>query len=136
MVQALVLLEMMVDSYSFTIPTAIKMVGKSPEAELKLSDSAIKDIFSIDGKNNPGLNKSIGLRMNNEIVNLTKREYEVLSILKFHSKNSYIAEKMNISVRTVEDYVSNIKHKLGFYSRQKLVDFAVANNFKNIYRER
>ncbi|OJX12820.1 MAG: hypothetical protein BGO77_04965 [Caedibacter sp. 37-49] len=54
---------------------------------------------------------------------LTKREFECLSWLSEGMTAKEIAIKMNISHRTVEQYVKSIKEKTNFYRRSQLVTF-------------
>jgi DNA-binding NarL/FixJ family response regulator len=52
---------------------------------------------------------------------LTAREAEILSLVKEDLSNKRIAEKLNISVRTVENVLSCIYYKTGISSRGDLV---------------
>ena len=55
---------------------------------------------------------------------LTPRETEVLSLIAQGYTNRQIAEKLSISVRTVESHRANITGKLGLRSRVELVRYA------------
>jgi len=55
---------------------------------------------------------------------LTPRETEVLSLIAQGYTNRQIAEKLSISVRTVESHRANIMGKLGLRSRVELVRYA------------
>lgn len=52
---------------------------------------------------------------------LTKRERQCLELMLQDSKARCIAEKLNLSVRTTEDYLERIKSKLSCSSKQELV---------------
>ncbi|OJX12817.1 MAG: hypothetical protein BGO77_04950 [Caedibacter sp. 37-49] len=61
-----------------------------------------------------------------DIVNsfhLTKREFECLSWLSEGMTAKEMAIKMNISHRTVEQYVKSIKEKTHLYKRSQLIYF-------------
>jgi PAS domain S-box-containing protein len=56
---------------------------------------------------------------------LTNREYEVFQYLGQGLGNRHIAEKLNISVKTVENYRERIKNKLNIGSSSDVVQLAV-----------
>jgi two-component system response regulator NreC len=56
---------------------------------------------------------------------LTTREQEVLKMIAEGQMNKEIAEKLSISVRTVERHRENIMSKLNLHSRAELVRYAV-----------
>jgi two-component system response regulator NreC len=56
---------------------------------------------------------------------LTARETEVLRLIALGHTNAEIAEKLFISVRTVETHRSHIQQKLGAGSRAELVGEAI-----------
>ena len=108
----------------------------SESAELK------KAIFTIvDGETGiqpsliPALNaKRIEKNEDQEkIEDLTKRELEVLKLLAVGMYNKEIAEKLNISERTVKNHVSNIFKKLEVTDRTQAAVFAIRNNLIQIY---
>lgn len=68
-----------------------------------------------------------------KIENLTKRELEVLKLLAVGMYNKEIAEKLNISERTVKNHVSNIFKKLEVTDRTQAAVFAIRNNLIQIY---
>jgi DNA-binding CsgD family transcriptional regulator len=57
---------------------------------------------------------------------VSAREAEVLSGVAEHLTNAEIAERLFISVRTVESHVSSLLRKLGVADRRALADFAAA----------
>lgn len=68
-----------------------------------------------------------------KIEDLTKRELEVLKLLAIGMYNKEIAEKLNISERTVKNHVSNIFKKLEVTDRTQAAVFAIRNNLIQIY---
>lgn len=58
-------------------------------------------------------------------LELTDREIEVLTLIAKGYGNSEIAEKLYLSVKTVESYKSKIMTKLGLHSRPELVEYAM-----------
>jgi len=57
----------------------------------------------------------------------TPREKEVLTLLAYGHTNAEIAERLNISERTVETHRTNIMSKLELKTRAELVRFAIDN---------
>lgn len=56
---------------------------------------------------------------------LTDREQEVLKLIADGSTNQEIADKLTISVKTVERHRANIMSKLNLHSRTELVKYAI-----------
>jgi DNA-binding CsgD family transcriptional regulator len=54
---------------------------------------------------------------------VTNRELEVLFWLSNGLSTKEIAGEMNISPRTVEDHISNVRQKTSLYRRSQLVSF-------------
>ena len=67
-----------------------------------------------------------------KIDSLTKREFEVLKLLAVGMYNKEIAEKLNISERTVKNHVSNIFKKLEVTDRTQAAVFTIRNNLIKI----
>jgi len=63
---------------------------------------------------------------------LSKRELEILSLWGEGLQNSEIAEKLFISIRTVETHKNNIMQKLGMHTTVDLIKFAIRNNLIRI----
>lgn len=71
--------------------------------------------------------------INTEKINsLTKREYEVLTLIAEGLNNKHIASKMFISEKTVKNHVSKIFKKLELKDRVQATIFAFKNGIKNI----
>jgi two-component system, NarL family, response regulator NreC len=56
---------------------------------------------------------------------LTQREHEVLRLLALGHTNAEVADRLHLSVRTVETHRANIQSKLGSTSRAELVRHAL-----------
>jgi NarL family two-component system response regulator LiaR len=50
----------------------------------------------------------------------SKREIDVINLLKQNKTNKQIADMLSISIRTVENYISKIYFKTGFESREEV----------------
>ncbi len=59
---------------------------------------------------------------------LTAREREVLTRIAEGDTNRAIANRLGISVRTVERHCENIMHKLNLHTRTALVKYAIRNH--------
>ena len=83
----------------------------------------------------PALNSKMIEKNEDElkIDNLTKRELEVLKLLAGGMYNKEVAEKLDISERTVKNHVSNIFKKLEVTDRTQAAVFAIRNNLINLY---
>ncbi len=69
---------------------------------------------------------------NNKLSNLTSREKEILLYVAEGMNNPSLAQKLNISIRTVETHKTSIMRKLGLNSTVDLVKFAIKNNIIEI----
>lgn len=64
-----------------------------------------------------------------ELVELSKREREVLALLVHGYSLSVIAEKLYISIKTVSTYKTRLMQKLGFSQKHELVEYALKHNW-------
>jgi len=71
-----------------------------------------------------GQRDDVASRGENQLAQLTPREREVLRLIALGYTNRQIADKLCISVRTVETHRSNLTDKLGTRSRAQLVRIA------------
>ncbi|OUN00067.1 MAG: DNA-binding response regulator [Paenibacillaceae bacterium ZCTH02-B3] len=62
---------------------------------------------------------------------LSEREKEILALIAMGYSNKDIAEKLVISVKTVETHKSNLMEKLGLKTRPDLVKFALKKGLLN-----
>lgn len=66
--------------------------------------------------------------MNNRLESLTKREKEVLQLIKNGMTNKEIAKDLCISEETVQNHVKSILSKYGVHDRKKLIVEMLKNN--------
>ena len=107
---------------SFKIQTALKLgaagflskTGGKTEL-LKAIDTILCGKIYISSEVNIKLNESSDM-----YAKFSKREIEVINLLKANKSNKQIAETMSISLRTVENYISKIYFKTGFSSREEV----------------
>jgi DNA-binding NarL/FixJ family response regulator len=64
-------------------------------------------------------------RPTNGIESLSDRELEVLSLLGTGMSTREIAKQLHLSVKTIDTYRDNLKHKLGLENATRLIRFAV-----------
>ncbi|TAH63936.1 MAG: response regulator transcription factor [Gottschalkiaceae bacterium] len=111
------------DSDSDTLISAIKDVHKGKSyIQPSLSELLVKDINSIEGKSKEA----------SFIESLTKREYEVLTLIAEGMNNREIAEKLFISEKTVKNHVSKIFKKIDVTDRVQAAIFTFKNNIKKL----
>ena len=67
---------------------------------------------------------------------LTDREEEVLKKLAQGFTNQEIADRLSVSVKTIETHRSHIMEKLSFHSRAELVKYALHQGFLNTSESR
>jgi DNA-binding NarL/FixJ family response regulator len=76
--------------------------------------------------NSLGLQASSRHRPQDATSALSRREYEVLQLLRVGSSNAEIARQLHNSVRTIEHHVSAILTKLGLRSRTEAAVYAAS----------
>jgi len=111
------------------------LLKDSESAELKKAITAV-----INGENyiQPSLIPVLNAKMIDrdsdtvKIESLTKRELEVLKNLSYGMYNKEIAEKLDISERTVKNHISNIFKKIEVTDRTQAAVFAIRNNLITI----
>jgi two-component system response regulator NreC len=72
------------------------------------------------------LQPELGARLLSAPAPLTSREREVLRLLALGNTNAQVAERLHLSVRTVETHRANLQAKLGVSGRSELVRHALA----------
>lgn len=111
------------------------LLKDSELAELKKAILAVKDGENyIQPSLIPVLNSKI-IDKNKDtlkIESLTKRELDVLKFISYGMYNKEVAERLEISERTVKNHVSNIFKKIGCTDRTQAAVFAIRNNLINI----
>jgi len=65
-------------------------------------------------------------------VNLTKREIEILQLLCNGLSNSEIAEKLHLSVKTIENHKNSLHSKTNSKNTVSLVMYAIKNKIVNL----
>lgn len=111
------------------------LLKDSESAELK---KAINTVVNGESYIQPSLIPVLNSKMMDrdkdtlKIENLTKREIEVLKNLSYGMYNKEIAEKLEISERTVKNHISNIFKKIEVTDRTQAAVFAIRNNLIEI----
>ncbi|OAN10937.1 helix-turn-helix transcriptional regulator [Photobacterium jeanii] len=77
----------------------------------------------------PRQQASFNLDLNQSNIILNTRESEVLFLLLYGKKPQYIARVLNVSVKTVENYVLKLREKFHANSKNELIDLALDNGF-------
>lgn len=88
-----------------------------------ISDTIIKSM----------INKSKSKQVAGKKASLTNREIEIVLLVVDGLTNKEIAEKLFISVRTVDSHKNNIMQKLHLKSSVDLVKYAIRNKMVNLY---
>ena len=125
------------------ISSGAKGILSKQETTREILLEAIKTIY--DGKEyfSPGISstimKSLVTNAKNQshneqhkIPSLTSREKEILKLYIEGFTNQEIADKLFISIRTVETHKNNIMQKFNFKSSVEMVKFALRNNLHTI----
>jgi len=86
-----------------------------------LSDSII-NAFLLGPKSNEG---------KSHIESLTKRELEILTLVAKGHTNRKVADKLSLSIKTVEKHRSNMMKKLDLHNISGLISFAIGNGLIN-----
>jgi DNA-binding NarL/FixJ family response regulator len=68
-------------------------------------------------------------KVEEKAIDLTRREKEIITLFALGMSNKEIADKLFISIRTVESHKNNIMNKLELKSTVDLVKFALKNNY-------
>jgi len=107
---------------SFKIQTALKLgaagflskTGGKAEL-LKAIDTILSGKVYISSELNIKLNEKSDM-----YAKFSKREIDVINLLKANKTNKQIADTLSINLRTVENYISKIYFKTGFSSREEV----------------
>lgn len=111
------------DADSDTLLKAIRDVSQGKSyIQPSLSELLVKEFNSKEDKD----------KTSSLVDKLTKREYEVLTLIAEGLNNREIAEKLFISEKTVKNHVSNIFKKLDVSDRVQAAIFTFRNNIKKI----
>ncbi|MCL2210139.1 MAG: response regulator transcription factor [Treponema sp.] len=106
----------------FRIQSALEMgaagfISKvSSKTELLLAiDTVLRGETYISGEHSDKVAKSYGL-----YSKFTRREREILNLIKSNKSNKQIASELFLNIRTIENHISNIYYKTGTKNRQDL----------------
>jgi len=87
---------------------------------------AVRSAAAGDTYLQPALGAQLAAEPNAAATDLSERETDVLRLIALGHTNAEIAEKLYISVRTVETHRAHIQQKLGVSSRAELVRCALS----------
>jgi NarL family two-component system response regulator LiaR len=93
----------------------ISKVGSKTEL-LEAIDTVLRGETYISGEHSAKVAKSYSL-----YSKFTKRETEILNLIKNNKTNKQIAEELCLNIRTIENHVSNIYYKAGIKNRRDLL---------------
>jgi NarL family two-component system response regulator LiaR len=79
-------------------------------------DKVLRGEVYVTGTHNYKLNETYGI-----YTKFTKQELKMYHLIKLNKTNRQIAKEMNISIQTIQNYVSNIYFKTGVKSRLDLL---------------
>jgi len=107
----------------FRIQTALKMgasgyipkTGSNQEV-IEAIDAVLRGETYISGEHSVKVMKTYGL-----FEKFTKRELEIIDMIKNNKSNKQIADDLGLNIRTVENHVSNIYFKTGTVNRHEVV---------------
>jgi len=107
---------------SFKIQTALKLGASGFLSKTGGKDELLKAIDTIlSGKVYISSEVNIKLKESSGIyAKFSKREIDVINLLKAGKTNKQIADALSINLRTVENYISKIYFKTGFSSREEV----------------
>ena len=107
---------------SFKIQTAFNFGAAGFLSKTGGKDELLKAIDAVlSGKVYISDEINIKLNKNSDIyARFSKREKDVINLIKANNTNKQIAEAMFISLRTVENHISKIYFKTGYSSREEI----------------
>jgi len=107
----------------FRIQTALKMGASgympktgSNQEFLEAIDSVLRGETYISEEHSAKVMKSYSL-----YEKFTKRELEIINLIKNNKSNRQIADELGLNIRTIENHVSNIYFKTGTENRKDLL---------------
>lgn len=98
------------------------VLKEAADAELV---QAVRSAASGDTYLQPALGARLAAETNGSGDRLTEREGEILELIALGHTNAEIAEKLFLSIRTVESHRSHIQSKLDLSGRSELVRYAL-----------
>ena len=97
----------------------IKAIRTVLRGEIYVSDTVAKKFMHIVAGDKAGTTKTA-------IENLSDREFETFRLIGQGYKASQVAEKLHLSVKTIETYRSRIKEKLGLDNAAQLLQYSIS----------
>jgi NarL family two-component system response regulator LiaR len=106
---------------SFKIQTALKQGAAGFLSKTGGKAELLKAIDTIlNGKVYISSGINIKLKENSPLyAKFSKREIDVIHLIKANKTNKQIADALSLNLRTVENYISKIYFKTGFSSREE-----------------
>jgi len=132
------------DDYIFNaIKAGAKGILPKQDTNKEMLLEAIRLIYSGEEYYAPSVSKNLmksylssvkkgNISDNAKKYSLTQREKEILKLYVEGFSNHEVAEKLNISIRTVETHKNNIMQKFDFKSTVEMVKFALKNNIVSL----
>jgi DNA-binding NarL/FixJ family response regulator len=109
------------DTDKATLIDAIRTVSQGGKYFNKAITNLIFEDFYKAEKEGPKRGRKV-------MLDLTKREHEVLELVATGKSNQEVADDLFISIKTVETHKTNILEKLGLKNTAELVKYAIKNN--------
>jgi DNA-binding NarL/FixJ family response regulator len=128
------------DDYIYNaIKAGAKGILPKQDTNKEMLLEAIRAIYSGEEYYAPSISKNLmksyltsvkkgNITDNTKKYTLTQREKEILKLYVEGFSNQEVADKLNISIRTVETHKNNIMQKFEFKSTVEMVKFALKNN--------
>lgn len=98
-----------------------------PEELVAQVQSSLRQMSRFPAVSGRSLDESSRLQVNPH-VELTPTELKVVQLVAQGASNREIAEKLNVSQRTIESHVSNMLNKTNLHNRTELARWAIESN--------
>ncbi len=111
--------------------------GEEDPCVLRFSGIELKDTALLEAGHwicraaglNPKEQASFNIDLHNSPIKLNTRESEVLFLLLYGKKPQYIAKVLNLSVKTIENYVLRLREKFNANTKGELLDLALDHGY-------
>lgn len=108
-----------------TIDKLVRGIKQASTGELVLQPNLTRIIIAQLAKKRPAFETEAASKRISERIRLTEREMEIVQLLAQGYANKDIAQKLYLSVRTIEGHLASIYTKLGVHSRTEAALYAV-----------
>lgn len=108
-----------------TIDELVRGIKQASTGELVLQPDLVRIIIAQLAKKTPAFETEAASERISERIRLTEREMEIVQLLAQGYANKDIAQKLYLSVRTIEGHLASIYSKLGVHSRTEAALYAV-----------